>query len=375
MGTVELSWEAPIISETLLPPTNLFVHLEDAFGSNPDFLSNRHDSINKNTKHHPISQVEKSGVSSMLTEVEPNNSIDQAQQLTGQQQIILNGNAEVSDVGELTFGDDDVEDLFAVTTVQEGLSVILDSFTSDSELYLMNPSGEPMGMSLATGASEPEYILDNYFAAGTYIIGVSIFDPDPIGANSTPYTLTIIGEFEDGGGTDPVLQSYNIYRSSTSNAKMNGELVGNVGADVRNFSDHPQYSGDFYYQVTAVYNQGESEPSNEASAMVTDIEHEAENSLLRSLHLSQNYPNPFNPSTTIEFSVPPSLLSRQTEIIIYNVLGKKVNTLLREQIEPGVYLIQWNGTDDNGLQVPSGVYHYRLQSGSQVFVKKMLLLK
>jgi hypothetical protein len=88
--------------------------------------------------------------------------------------------------------------------------------------------------------------------------------------------------------------------------------------------------------------------------------------------LSQNYPNPFNPSTKIGFDLPkPSFVS----LDIYDVLGRKVSTLINEHLMAGSKQVQWNGRDNTGAEVASGVYFYRLQTGDHVEVKKMVLLK
>lgn len=89
--------------------------------------------------------------------------------------------------------------------------------------------------------------------------------------------------------------------------------------------------------------------------------------------LSQNYPNPFNPSTTIEFSVP-----KKSEVVleIFNILGQRVITLMNRSLPPGNYTVDWNGTDNSSTAVATGIYFYRLRSGSDIVSsKKMLLLK
>jgi len=88
--------------------------------------------------------------------------------------------------------------------------------------------------------------------------------------------------------------------------------------------------------------------------------------------LSQNYPNPFNPGTTVEYSVP----SRShVRIDVYNVLGRRVRTLVNEVRPVGIYVVQWDGTDTSGKPVASGVYLYRLKTDDHVEAKKMLLVK
>ncbi|MEJ2634026.1 MAG: T9SS type A sorting domain-containing protein, partial [Calditrichia bacterium] len=88
--------------------------------------------------------------------------------------------------------------------------------------------------------------------------------------------------------------------------------------------------------------------------------------------LENNYPNPFNPTTTIGYALP---RAGQTTLIIYNLLGQKVRTLINSNHEAGKFQITWNGLDDNGRSVGSGVYLYRLKSGNFAQVKRMLLLK
>ncbi|MBC8416310.1 MAG: T9SS type A sorting domain-containing protein [Candidatus Cloacimonetes bacterium] len=86
----------------------------------------------------------------------------------------------------------------------------------------------------------------------------------------------------------------------------------------------------------------------------------------------RNYPNPFNPETIISYQ-----LSEESpiEIIIYNIKGQKVKTLVDEYISAGNHTVVWNGTDANGNLVCSGVYLYKLEAGDLQEVKKMVLLK
>jgi hypothetical protein len=88
--------------------------------------------------------------------------------------------------------------------------------------------------------------------------------------------------------------------------------------------------------------------------------------------LFQNFPNPFNPSTLIRFSLP----SRSSSTItIYDILGRRVRTLLNEVRDAGTYEIEWNGRDDSGIPVSSGLYLYRFSNEGTNIVKKMMLLK
>lgn len=86
----------------------------------------------------------------------------------------------------------------------------------------------------------------------------------------------------------------------------------------------------------------------------------------------QNYPNPFNPTTTIKFALP---RASQIQIVIYNVLGGKVRTLIDSRKPAGEHTIVWDGKDDRGNTVPSGVYFYKLTAESFVQTKKMVLVR
>jgi len=88
--------------------------------------------------------------------------------------------------------------------------------------------------------------------------------------------------------------------------------------------------------------------------------------------LGQNYPNPFNPATHIVYALP---RTAQVQLIIYNVLGQKIRTLVNKQQPAGRYDLQWHGLDDAGRQVASGVYIYLIRAGSFVKAHKMILMR
>jgi len=99
-----------------------------------------------------------------------------------------------------------------------------------------------------------------------------------------------------------------------------------------------------------------------------------ENRIPAGFLLKQNYPNPFNPSTSISFSLNNETPLRTT-LIIYDILGQKIKTLLDQELSSGQYDKVWNGKNDRGKVVPSGIYIYRLQAGKLHSSKKMYLLR
>ena len=97
--------------------------------------------------------------------------------------------------------------------------------------------------------------------------------------------------------------------------------------------------------------------------------------------LGNNFPNPFNPSgagrspsTTISFNLTTEN-TENTELVIYNLKGQKVKTLVDEILPAGEYSVTWNGTNNNNQLVSSGIYLYKLQMGTYSSTKKMILLK
>jgi hypothetical protein len=95
--------------------------------------------------------------------------------------------------------------------------------------------------------------------------------------------------------------------------------------------------------------------------------------------LGQNYPNPFNPLTTIPFTVIGSqfIVHRpgHTSLVIYNILGQKVRTLVDEEKSPGNYQVIWDRKDQRGNEVSSGIYFYQLKAGNYKETRKMSLLR
>jgi len=88
--------------------------------------------------------------------------------------------------------------------------------------------------------------------------------------------------------------------------------------------------------------------------------------------LEQNVPNPFNASTTITYRVPQA---GRVRLVIYDVRGHRVRTLVQETASAGVYSVGWDGTDQGGQSVASGVYIYRLTGAGFALTQRMLLLK
>jgi hypothetical protein len=90
------------------------------------------------------------------------------------------------------------------------------------------------------------------------------------------------------------------------------------------------------------------------------------------IRLLQNYPNPFNPNTSIRYNLPKAM---NVDLSVYDMKGRLVTTLVKQNQAAGNHVVQWNGTDNQKKAVASGVYFYKLSSGTYSNTKKMLLIK
>ena len=97
-----------------------------------------------------------------------------------------------------------------------------------------------------------------------------------------------------------------------------------------------------------------------------------DNLIPETFQLFANYPNPFNPFTNIQFQIPDTSL---VSLEIFNLQGRKVQTLTHENMKPGVYTINWNGQNNSGKLMPSGIYFYTLKTEKYMNTKKMILLR
>lgn len=107
----------------------------------------------------------------------------------------------------------------------------------------------------------------------------------------------------------------------------------------------------------------------------TAIDDDEPPAIANRFELKANYPNPFNPSTIISYVLPNSEGNDNVSLVIFNQLGQKVRTLVNETQPAGAHQATWNGLDDAGRGVASGVYFYKLQYGEHQATRKMLLLR
>ncbi len=111
-------------------------------------------------------------------------------------------------------------------------------------------------------------------------------------------------------------------------------------------------------------------------SLITSVDGNPNNTFIpQSEIIIANYPNPFNPSTLIVFTIPYDLANENTELKIFDVQGRLITTLVNEQLAAGKYVVKWEGKNQNGQNVSSGVYFYNIKVGDKIKSGKMNLLK
>jgi hypothetical protein len=150
-------------------------------------------------------------------------------------------------------------------------------------------------------------------------------------------------------------------------------VVGDENWDNEEYVPNPIIEGyDEYYSIDYNFISG---PSVHRLGDIAAVGVKEKNSIskLEGFGLVSNYPNPFNPSTTIEFSLPER---SKIKVEVFDILGRKISTLVNnEEFNAGLQRLVWNGRNDNGVQMVSGPYIYRISSDKYSVSKKMMLLK
>jgi len=165
------------------------------------------------------------------------------------------------------------------------------------------------------------------------------------------------GEFSinDGSGEVRVDDRSNAYRGNLDSTYARGDsiriITGVLDYTFNNFKINPRLPADVVRLRTSVTDQS---------------------SVPFVYRLEQNYPNPFNPETTIRYQL---AKTGQVDLVIYNMLGQKVRTLINGAKTFGNHVQIWDGKNDRGQIVPTGIYFYRLQSGAFTEVKKMVVVR
>jgi hypothetical protein len=307
-------------------------------------------------------------------------------------QIDVNETAE--EIGDMPTGPDfDIQDMY---------------MTSDSDyVYIrivIDPSGTFSGQWTAY-TNDPVFELQFdthlesqqglswgnwWFLGGDYKINLpDIYNPDNPKSETALWKFT--GDYEgaeesyDSVGT--VMATVNSNDNEIEVAISRSLLM--AGSDIRPFIysvgdenwDNEEYFPndlpDEGQQPAYVVNYQFVEATGAANFMVvpdpTAIGHNVGSSTPTNFVLHQNYPNPFNPSTNIAFALP---VAQKVSVVVFDVLGRKVSTLVNnERLNAGTNVVTWNGTNETGNLVSSGIYFYEVRSDDFNATKKMVLMK
>ncbi|MDZ7374284.1 MAG: Ig-like domain-containing protein [candidate division KSB1 bacterium] len=163
------------------------------------------------------------------------------------------------------------------------------------------------------------------------------------------------------------LVGFNIYRATSENGeyvRLNSRPIPPDPSRQYAFVDAKVDAGrTYYYRLEDVSVSGKALMHDPIAVTVL---------LPRTFQVYQNFPNPFNPVTTIRFELPKD---QRVRVEVFNVLGQRVRLLLDEHVEAGFHEVRWDGRDELGRDVASGVYYVRVHAGEASQVKKMLLLR
>ncbi|MBN2105443.1 Ig-like domain-containing protein [bacterium] len=166
---------------------------------------------------------------------------------------------------------------------------------------------------------------------------------------------------------EPKDTGYEIYRSTRENGqyiRLNRDPILPNAEKKYQFEDQNVKAGAQYFYKLVDVNQDEK--MNEHGPILIQIPKPD------AFVLDQNYPNPFNPITTIRYEVPGR---DHVKILIFNIRGQVVITLVDQEMEPGYYQEKWDGRDSMGHEVSTGLYLYRLQSQNKTITKRMVKMK
>lgn len=219
---------------------------------------------------------------------------------------------------------------------------------------------------------------------------------DPVYTFNGPYCWTVeevevppvITQIGSGTGVETVdegqLLTFDVWATEPNGQAIT--LTAPARPDGANFTDHGDGTGTFdwtpyghqsgEHPVTFYADDGLKVASSATVMLIVndalDVSELDRGVLPAEFELGQNYPNPFNPYTAFEFAVPHKA---NVSINIYNILGQRIRNLVDAEYGQGYYMVDWDGTADDGSQVATGIYFYKIVADDFVSTKKLMLLR
>jgi uncharacterized repeat protein (TIGR01451 family) len=264
-------------------------------------------------------------------------------------------------------------DTVAVTTSAQNGSYQFTGLAVEEYHLVINESSLPFNMNQTvtelpgslkiTAAGEHFDSINFGYEMGMTPVEVTYFDYQATANGIRLFWMT---------GSETNNLGFNILRSNAENGEyvtMNDQIIpgaGNMAQEKKyEFIDRSAQSGQtYYYKLMDVDYQGRGSYHGPIAASVQQVP--------EAYSLEQNYPNPFNGETVIAFHLKQS---GYVDVSIFNVLGQKVKTLASQQMDAGSFSIKWDGSNEQGMMVQSGIYFYVLQTSEFRQVKKMQMIK
>lgn len=261
-------------------------------------------------------------------------------------------------------------------------AVVASDADGDALSYVWMLQNNATQEEMQVGTSQ-EFVMNSAeFEATSYTVSVEVSDGEDKASQS--WVLDLVTSVELSGfrasfsefegvvltwstGRENANMGFNVLRSLSAEGdytRINQKLLKPVSPGNYNFVDTAVVAGEvYYYRLEDVDRSGRSNQHQPLKIAIAAPE---------TFEVSKNYPNPFNPATNIRFQLP-----EEGKVVfkVMNLLGQTVRTLLDERKQAGFHVVRWDGSDNSGRAVSSGIYYYHVSYNGQRHIGRMMLLK
>jgi len=268
--------------------------------------------------------------------------------------------------GNITSSNPEIDFTQILVSSVEGISTFADQ-QGDYQLYL------PMGTQYVFTHAEGYYSTDPVAIQLSQALPVANHDfymgyLQPV--SNVDYAVSdglLILSWDTPDDAEYAVTGYQVFKRFGAAAF---ELVDQLSAP--GYQEDLELHGEYKYYIQAQYAEGLSLPSALQEFYWGGVDNQDENHTPAISGFKANYPNPFNPETTIVFSLAEPSAAR---LSVYNLKGQKVKTLLHQELTAGEHRKIWNGRDEHGSSVSSGIYFFRLETEQGIYSQKAMLMK
>jgi uncharacterized repeat protein (TIGR02543 family) len=255
--------------------------------------------------------------------------------------------------------------LIRITTNPEGLTITVDDtvYTSPKDFQWLSGTIHTLSApSLQIGSTSTQYLYKNWSDGGARTHSITVNNINLYTAEyTTQYYLSTSVNPQNGGWITP----------SPPGTWYDKDTYAQVSADPNTGYTFSQWSGDLTGTESSTSLYMNSPKSIIANFGLTHVLDDSNPEITR-YELKQNYPNPFNPGTKLQFQIP-----EMTHVLIcvFNSKGQKIRILINEEMKKGSHEIYWNGLDDQGKEVSSGIYIFIMKAGNIINKRKTVRLR